>query len=177
MTTWLNSSASSRSFSLRFFLQTVQGELALVVDENLNGLLGELAAHGADLLGEGGGKHHHLLLVRSRLEDVLHVTAHVQRLEHLVALIQDEALEAVQLQVLLLNELQDASWSPNNDVGHLGLEEGLVLRNGDTAKEHLDTDLLQVLAKAEELLADLVGQLTSVAQHQCVDMVLGNQLL
>ena len=37
----------------------------------------ELLANGADLLGEGGGEHHDLLVVGSRAEDVLNVFPHV----------------------------------------------------------------------------------------------------
>jgi len=73
-------------------LEAVQGELGVVVDEDLHGVLAELAAHGADLLVEGGRVHHHLLFGGSRLEDVLHVAAHVHLGEEAVALVQHEVL-------------------------------------------------------------------------------------
>lgn len=37
----------------------------------------ELLAHGADLLGQRGAEHHHLLVVGGHLEDLLDVHAHV----------------------------------------------------------------------------------------------------
>lgn len=37
----------------------------------------ELLADWPDLLGEGGAEHHHLLLVGSGFEDLLHISAHV----------------------------------------------------------------------------------------------------
>lgn len=58
-------------------LQTVQGELGVLVDVVLGGVLHELAADGLDLLGEGGREHHDLLLVGSGTEDVLDVGTHV----------------------------------------------------------------------------------------------------
>lgn len=82
-------------------LQTVKRELLLIVDVNFEGLmfrkrlrvrsrqitcskrsggthrLHELLAGCADLLGERGREHHDLLVVRSRLEDLLNIAAHV----------------------------------------------------------------------------------------------------
>ena len=42
-------------------------------------ILHELLADGADVLGQSGGEHHHLFLVRGQTEDVLHVSTHVCR--------------------------------------------------------------------------------------------------
>lgn len=72
-------------------LETVEGELGLVVDVDLEGLhvsmdlkreertytLHELFASRADLLGEGSREHHDLLVVGSGAEDFLDVAAHV----------------------------------------------------------------------------------------------------
>ncbi len=58
-------------------LKTVQGELGVLVDIVLRGVLHELAADGLDLFRQGGGKHHDLLLGRSSTEDVLDISAHV----------------------------------------------------------------------------------------------------
>lgn len=58
-------------------LETVEGELGLVVDVDLQRRLHELLADGTDLLGEGGREHHHLLLLGRRAEDLLHITAHI----------------------------------------------------------------------------------------------------
>lgn len=73
-------------------LQTVQSELGLVIDVDFKRLnlsnpapelqppthvLHELLAGRADVLGEGGGKHHDLLVVRGRAEDLLDIATHV----------------------------------------------------------------------------------------------------
>ena len=82
-------------------------------------VLHELLADWSDVLREGGAEHHHLLLVGSRAENLLHVAPHVcnrarsgmvqdkkvekkltQLLEHLVALIQDEVLQVLQRKLL-----------------------------------------------------------------------------
>jgi hypothetical protein len=58
-------------------LETVEGELSLVVNVNLQRVTHELLADGTGLLGEGGREHHDLLLCWGSTEDFLHVTAHV----------------------------------------------------------------------------------------------------
>jgi hypothetical protein len=69
-------------------LQTVEGELGLVVDVNLEGLLSaqtdritytlhELFASCPDVLAERGGEHHHLLVLRGGAEDFLDVASHI----------------------------------------------------------------------------------------------------
>lgn len=58
-------------------LQTVEGELGVVVDVDLKRVTHELLADGADLLGQGGAEHHNLLVGGGSTEDLLDVTAHV----------------------------------------------------------------------------------------------------
>ena len=58
-------------------LKTVQRQLGILVDKVLSRVLHELSADGLDLVGQGGGEHHHLLLHRSGAEDLLDVTAHI----------------------------------------------------------------------------------------------------
>lgn len=58
-------------------LETVQGQLGVLVDVVLGRVLHELLADGLDLVRQRGAEHHDLLLVRSGAEDLLDVTAHV----------------------------------------------------------------------------------------------------
>lgn len=116
--------------------------------------------------------------MRSSLEDGLNVATHLELLEHLIALIQNEALQAIQLQLLLVHQLKDTTWGTNNNVWSLSLEQLAMLGNWDTTEEHLDLDLWQVLGETKELLANLISQLTSVAENKCVDLTLNwDQLL
>jgi hypothetical protein len=55
----------------------VQRQLLLVVDVDLERVLHELLADNADLLVQGGGEHHNLLVLGSGTEDGLDVVAHV----------------------------------------------------------------------------------------------------
>jgi hypothetical protein len=57
--------------------ETVEGQLGLVLDQDLSGVAHELAASHLDLGRESGREHHNLLGVRGLLEDVLDVGAHV----------------------------------------------------------------------------------------------------
>ena len=56
--------------------ETVKCQILLVVNEDFEGVLHELA-DGSDLLGESCREHHDLLLVRGALEDGLDVASHV----------------------------------------------------------------------------------------------------
>ena len=58
-------------------LKTVEGQLGVLVDVVLGGVLHELAADRLDLIREGSGEHHNLLLLGSSTEDLLDVAAHV----------------------------------------------------------------------------------------------------
>jgi hypothetical protein len=58
-------------------LETVEGEFALVVDEDLERVAHELAADVLDVVGHGGREHHHLLLGGCGLEDLLDVGSHI----------------------------------------------------------------------------------------------------
>jgi len=141
-------------------------------------MLSELPAHRSDLLGERGAEHHDLLLVRRLLEYGLHVLAHVELLQHLIALVQYEPLQVVQLQLLLLQQLQHPARRAHHYVGHLALQQLAVLRDGDAAEEHLHLHVRQVLGEAEVLLADLIGQLAGVAEDEGVHLAFdGYELL
>ena len=89
-------------------------------------VLHELLADWSDVLGEGGAEHHHLLLVGSRTENLLHVASHVcnrfrvqnyemnkghekltQLLKHLVTLVQDKVLQILQRKLLGSDQSQN----------------------------------------------------------------------
>jgi hypothetical protein len=58
-------------------LETVKGELGLVVNVDLQRVTHELLADGTGLLRKSGREHHNLLLCWGSAEDFLHVAAHV----------------------------------------------------------------------------------------------------
>ena len=96
----------SRHESGSNLLKAVKGELG-VIDVDLHRILHELLADGAHVLAERSREHHHLLLVRRGLEDLLHVLAHVELLEHLVALVQDKVLQVLQGKLLGTDQSQN----------------------------------------------------------------------
>jgi len=61
----------------KVLLKTVEGQLGLVIDVNLERVLHELLADETDLLVQGGREHHDLLVVGSLTENTLDITAHV----------------------------------------------------------------------------------------------------
>jgi hypothetical protein len=157
-------------------LQTVQRQLLLVIDVDLERVLHELLAYDSDFLVQRGGEHHHLLVLRSGAEDGLDVVAHVyERLagvmfgqrhvltrlvEHLVTLIEDKVLEVGEAQVLVADEGVDTTGRADDDV-----------RMGVLVAEHLDILLhrsssVEELGEAVVLVPNLVGQLTGVAHDE-----------
>jgi len=58
-------------------LETVKGELRLIVNVDFKRVLHELLANRADLLCECGTEHHNLLLGGCCTEDVLNITTHI----------------------------------------------------------------------------------------------------
>lgn len=58
-------------------LKTVEGQLGVLIDVVLGGVLHELAADRLDLVRQGSGEHHNLLLLGSGTENLLDVAAHV----------------------------------------------------------------------------------------------------
>lgn len=146
-------------------LETVQGQLGVLVDVVLGRVLHELLADGLDLVGEGGREHHDLLLLRRGTEDLLDVTAHVDLVEHLVALVKDEHADATQTQVLVPDKRIKPTGSSNDDVrvSVLVLEKLGILHDGGSTVEDADLDLGHVLGETSVLVLDLEGQLASVA--------------
>ena len=98
-------------------------------------VLHELLADGTNFLAQGGTKHHGLLIMRSSTEDLLDVTAHIQRFQHLVTLIENEMLRLLQLQVLILDQGQNTSGGADHNVGAVILERFMVLLDAGSTVE------------------------------------------
>jgi len=95
------------------------------------------------------------------------VSSHVVLAEHLVALVQHEELEVVEVEILLLAELHHSSGSSNHDVGLLvALQDLDVFALGHSAVEHLGDHVGQILGESSDFFFDLVSQLTGVTQNQ-----------
>jgi len=165
-------------------LETVKRQLLLVIDVDLERVLHELLADNAHLLVEGGGEHHHLLVLGCSAEDGLNVVAHVCKVlaeagqsrrfvltglvQHLVALIEDEVLQVGKAEMPIADEGVDTTGSTDDDVrvSVLVAKELDVLLNGSSSVEDTNLDVRQELGEAVVLVADLVGQLASVAHDQ-----------
>mmetsp|Transcript_9687 Transcript_9687/g.26196 ORF Transcript_9687/g.26196 Transcript_9687/m.26196 type:complete len:227 (-) Transcript_9687:109-789(-) len=129
-------------------------------------VLHELLAEGTRVRRHGRAEHHHLLLLRRLDEDLLDVLAHVELVQALVALVQDELRELVELQVLLARQAEHAARGANEDMRAIVLQHLLILGYRHTAVHHACLHVLEVLGEPVELMLDLIGQLTRVAHHQ-----------
>lgn len=129
-------------------------------------VLHELLARWPNLLRQRGREHHHLLMMRRSAENVLHITTHIDLLQHLVALIQNKVLHAASLQALVTNESVHATRRAHDDMRALGLilEDRLVVGDRGTAIENGGAHARHVLGEPSVFIPDLVGQFTRVTQ-------------
>lgn len=92
-------------------------------------------------------------------------------LEHLVTLVENKVLDARAIEDLVPGKRVHTPRCANDDVGALGLvfEQRLVLLDGGTAVDDRRPDIGHVFAEAGVFVANLVGQLTRVAEDDDAD--------
>lgn len=158
-------------------LQTMQGQLGFVVNVDLQWVLHELLTDGTDFLRQGGGKHHHLLLVRGVTEDVLDVSSHVDGLQDLVTLVNDERLDVSQTDGLFLDQRVQSTGGGHDDMGtsFLALQFFDVSLDWGTSVKDFGLDVGHVLRESGILVTDLVRQFSGVTDDQGGDLT-GNRV-
>ncbi len=139
-------------------------------------IIHELLANWADLLGQGGTEHHHLLLMWGGLEYFLHISSHVCKsnistivithnscsltklIQHFITLVQNEVLQVFRIESLVTNQCEYPARSPNNYVRTVVLQGLFVFLDGNPTKEYGNLYVIEVLAKTLVLLVYLKGQ-------------------
>lgn len=94
-----------------------------------------------------------------------------QLLQHLVALVEDEMFQVLQVELLVADESENATGCSNHDMRCCCLQSFFVLLDRHATEEHSNFNARHVLAEPFVLLADLEGQLASVAHDQNVDLI------
>jgi len=93
-----------------------------------------------------------------------------KRLKHFVTFIKDEELEVLEVQDLVVYQLQNTTRSTNHNVRvFCSFQQVLVLVDRNASIEDGSSDARQVLAETVEFVANLVSQLSCVAEHQAAD--------
>ncbi|KAH3662352.1 hypothetical protein OGAPHI_005604 [Ogataea philodendri] len=148
-------------------LQTVQSELLLVVNVDLQWVLHELLADRSDFLGKRGREHHHLFLEWSGSEHLLDVSSHVDLLKNLVTLVNHKVLHVVESDQLVSHKGVQSTRSTDHNVwtSILILEFLGVLLDVDTSVKHLSLHLWHVLGESSVLVLNLVGQFSGMTNH------------
>lgn len=135
-------------------LQSVEIQFSLTLDDEFVRLLHVESAHFLGGFRQGGGEHHNLQALLGRIlrhEDFLDLLPHCGLIEHLVALVQNEMLQVIQLQDWVLwwcaAESLDSTWSTYYDMwgSFLVLQNLLILLDWDTAEEDLLSNVFHVL--------------------------------
>lgn len=89
-----------------------------------------------------------------------------QLLQHFITLIKHKVFDVLQAEALVVDEGQCTSWSSDDDVRTVFLQDVLVLLHGHATEEHGHFNAGHVLGEALVLFADLEGQLSSVAHYK-----------
>lgn len=94
--------------------------------------------------------------------------------KHLVALVKDKDTDAAKAQSLVADKSLETTRGTDNDVrtSLLVLQNLHVVLDGRTAIKDTSLDVRHVLAEAVVLIANLVGQLTSVAHDHNRDLAI-----
>jgi hypothetical protein len=89
-------------------------------------------------------------------------------IEHLVALVQNELLEGVELQIFSTGEGEDSAGGTNDDVrGKLVVFEELdIIIYWHTTVESGTSNLWKIFCESIELFLDLIRELSSIAQDE-----------
>mmetsp|Transcript_13229 Transcript_13229/g.30885 ORF Transcript_13229/g.30885 Transcript_13229/m.30885 type:complete len:226 (-) Transcript_13229:39-716(-) len=103
-------------------------------------------------------------------EDFLNVPSHVQGFKHAIALVQDKMLYAVELEILIPSQSQNATGGSHHNVRAVVLENFLVLLDRDSSVKDSGLYLRQVLAESLVLVGNLESEFTGVANNQNRDL-------
>lgn len=112
-----------------------------------NYVLHKLEADGADVLAQRRAEHHDLLLVGGVAEDLLHISTHVELLEHLVALVEHKMFDVLQLELARPDQGQNSARGANDHVWTAALQQFLVVADVHATEENANSHRLQVLRK------------------------------
>lgn len=155
-------------------IQSMKGELGIVIDVNLHGILAEFLANRTDLFTEGSTEHHDLLLMGGHTEDLLDIPTHVKGFKYAIALIEDKVLDVIKLEGLLIRQTKDTSWSSDDNVGTIVLEDITVGLDVHSAVEDGSLDFWKVLGESLVLMCNLEGKFTSVTENEDGYLVLSS---
>lgn len=88
--------------------------------------------------------------------------------EHLVTLVEDKDADTTEAEILVPNKGLQTTWGTDDDMrmGILVLKELSILGDRSSTVEHAGLDIRHVLAETVVLVANLEGQLASVAHNQ-----------
>merc|ERR1739838_290780 len=74
--------------------------------------------------------------MRSKPENILYISSHVQLLKHFITFIQYEMLNVLQADRVLTNEGQQSTGCSNNNMRTVLFESCLILRNRQASEKH-----------------------------------------
>src|SRR6478735_6041828 len=153
-----------RAHDLEVALPGVGAGGGLGLDLDLSRIVEVLLGHPADLARHGGREQRHLAVLRSLLEDLLHVfgEAHPQ---HLVSLVQHQVLEFGQVQGPLGDVVDHAAGGTHNHLGAAAKARQLGPVSG-AAVDRQDGEVVNVLGVGGEGLGNLQRQLAGGGQDQ-----------
>jgi len=145
--------------------ETVEGELGVVVNVDLHWVGHELFADWSHFFWEGGGEHHNLLLMWSRLENILNISSHIQLLQHFITLVQNKVFGVFQVELAASDQSQDPTWGTDNNMWGVFPQGFPVVLDWHTSEEDSHFNIVQVLAESLVFFWDLESEFSGVAEN------------
>ena len=144
----------------------------LVFDLEEGGFGGEVVLDEVfHFVGEGGGEEPGAFALGGQFEDLgeLGLEAHA---EHFVGLVEDEEADGGDVESFAFEKVEETAGGGDDDLS--GALEGRDLAvHGIAAGEDFGVDLGGVFGEAEELFADLLGELAGGGEDEALDVLLG----
>mmetsp|Transcript_2101 Transcript_2101/g.3157 ORF Transcript_2101/g.3157 Transcript_2101/m.3157 type:complete len:277 (+) Transcript_2101:517-1347(+) len=144
--------------------QTVEGKLRFIIDDDFGGVIHELLAESPHFIINGCREHHNLLVVGRKLKDELDIGTHIQFFEHFIAFVKYEVTNLLEYKVFHSGELLNPTRRPNNNIRSVFFQLINLSSDGNTTVEVSNTEVPKPGAEPFELVADLIGKLTGVAE-------------
>ena len=142
----------------------------LLLDGDGGRIAGVVFDEAADARLEGGAEENRLALLRHGSHEAVDVVAEAH-VEHFIGFVEDEGLEAVELDQAALHEVENASRSANDDLG-AALQGADLAIIRSTAIDRCGTHAFLKLRQFVDLRTDLHGQLTGRAEDKSLNVTL-----
>jgi len=101
-------------------------------------------------------------------EDFLNISSHLigSETEDLVTFINNQKFNFIELKMFSFDEFEKSSGGADHDVGGVLFEQFFVVFQSNAADKLIDSQKIQIFTESHELLSNLEGEFSGVADHE-----------